>query len=542
TNDDWFFGGAWDQHKVVARELDFETRAEAVTWVGAGNVRRNGVVFYAAGFAYMFDSGTTAITDMSGVKPALNTYPDHFGANVTPGTTLVGAYINSAIQYIKGLGGGVVHFTADTYLTDETILIDRNITLAGNGWYFVNDYIDDAAVIRGSVIKQADAANVTVVKILSDQADNVSGSFPRIHGGVRDIAIHGNRSEKQGPSNTDLNSTGHGVDCQGVSYVTLTDVLLFRCPEVGFKMQSHDYADGNGVRSCNNISLTRVVSTSNAGNGFDLFGGDSQFAQLVAGYNGGVGVTGNAGPIVSARVWNNQDHGMSLSGAMLVSSAVVYDNKNSGINISGEGISLDACRIYGNAVAASATVSETCGVFLTSTANDISITDCVINNETTTTQIRGITCLTSGVRVILDGNRVEGNTTSDVFLTDYTVARLHGDTGSTAVRHVGFTMAGGISQSGEIVSDKSGSGTVNTSASTLFNADTDGAVWKLVLAHAGGSISAEATISGDAATPLIISQASAGATTVTFSVSGTDIQAVTAAGSYTSNWSAMRLV
>lgn len=131
TEADWFIGGEFDQHNVVARELDFATRAEAVTWIAAHVNRRDGVVFAAAGFLYEFKAGASDITDLSGVIPFGHVYPDHFGENITPGTTNMKGKIDQAIAYTSD-----IHFGSGVYLVSTSIDITATCHFDGGSSLF----------------------------------------------------------------------------------------------------------------------------------------------------------------------------------------------------------------------------------------------------------------------------------------------------------------------------------------------------------------------------------------------------------------------
>jgi hypothetical protein len=163
--------------------------------------------------------------------------------------------------------------------------------------------------------------------------------------------------------------------------------------------------------------------------------------------------------------------------------------------------------------------------------------------------------------VMFDGNNTQNSTTSgDVYLIGdgHTVTGTSHSGGGANGYTVRLTSSSkncqvsGINQRNSTAKSVTDTGThnvvplsggivIDTTAKTLFDVGEEGAVWEVFIAHAGGTNSAHAVVSGDSATPLIISQSSAGTAAVTFSISGTSLQVVST-GPLTSNWSAKKIV
>lgn len=120
-------GGTGATTAKAAREglnlpLHFETRAAFVTWVGAGNTANDGTTAIAAGFMYEADSSASGISDLAGWKPYGEAYADHWGQNVTPGTTDMTSAINAAFTAMSGTDRGV-RFRGGAYAVSSTISV-----------------------------------------------------------------------------------------------------------------------------------------------------------------------------------------------------------------------------------------------------------------------------------------------------------------------------------------------------------------------------------------------------------------------------------
>ena len=79
--------------------LPFPTRADMLVWIAAGGTAPEGSIATDGTVFYIASTGATAIADLPGWLPFLYVSPDHFATNTTPGTTDMGAAINSALSY-----------------------------------------------------------------------------------------------------------------------------------------------------------------------------------------------------------------------------------------------------------------------------------------------------------------------------------------------------------------------------------------------------------------------------------------------------------
>ena len=491
--------------------------------------------------------GTDPIADLAGWAPFGDVYPDHFAENTTPGTTDMITAIQAAIDYVAdAFGGGVVHFTYNRYAISSTIQHKRAVYLRGRGYFFNNDYVASTDTLTGSCLFVLAGSNCDALLVRADVSDLSGSSFPRQYGGIENMAVHGNKSQSNSRTATDLNSTGNGILIQGVSYFDMKDVLTYRCAEDGVATESYDYGDGNGARSCNNLHWSDIRAIHNAGNGYSVFAGDSHFSQIVGGYNGLDGWNGNGQPLSTALFWNNGRRGITVSssndGANL-SGVRAYDNAHSGIYLSsGDYHQLIGCASFDNGQAETGVAAEEAGVVIAGTADKITMVGCEIAPHGDTTQLRGIYSTITGLDLTLGSNRISGHATADLSLSDFSGVKLHGDTGSNIATHPGFALTSDILQNGNVVYDAGASSvTINTAGSNLFDAGTNGAMWLVVVAHAGGAQAGHAFVLGDATTPLIISQDTGGGQTVTFSVSSTTIRATAGTSNFTGSWRAMRL-
>jgi hypothetical protein len=93
------FSNAWYIDVMPEEGLSWETRAELVEDVAAGMNLPDGAVVSAAGVQYVADSTTTAISDLPGWLPFGDVTPNHWGQNVTPGTTDMRDAIYGAVMY-----------------------------------------------------------------------------------------------------------------------------------------------------------------------------------------------------------------------------------------------------------------------------------------------------------------------------------------------------------------------------------------------------------------------------------------------------------
>lgn len=128
----------------------YETRAEAVAAIAGGLSIPDGGVLSAAGVMYLADDGSTGISDMLGFAPFGDVTPDHFGENLTQGTTDMQSAAQAAVNYLEGIGGGV--------------LLHRS----GFGYYY-----GSTVTVGGSDIQiHAHGARITAAATLGPEAQN----------------------------------------------------------------------------------------------------------------------------------------------------------------------------------------------------------------------------------------------------------------------------------------------------------------------------------------------------------------------------------
>jgi hypothetical protein len=94
----------------------------------------------------------------------------------------------------------------------------------------------------------------------------------------------------------------------------------------------------------------------------------------------------------------------------------------------------------------------------------------------------------------------------------------------------------------QIATNQNTSIAVQVTPTTLFAPNIDGAVWHVYLAHNAGNTVAECVVRGSSTAPGILRQSTEGARTVTFSISGTNLQAALDSSSITASYYAYRVV
>ena len=291
---------------------------------------------------------------------------DDFGANTVPGVTDMTGAVRDAVEYIAAIGGGIVYGLSADYLLTDTITVMSNVMFEGAGYAFANDYVDDGVIRRGSWFTVPAGFNRNMFRFTSSTSGFDATGYPRIHAGIARFGLHGNRTAKYDLGQTDLNATGSCVFLDGVSYVSLEDVCLFRAAEHGVEMGTRDYGGAIGPKSSNNNHLSNVVALQNGLDGFRMFGGDCLLTGLIGGANGRDGFNGNAGPLNGGRMWNNERYGVALQGltvidgvpplkggalgfGVAINGVEIYDNGDSGVGLlSGSGHLVDGNRIYDN--------------------------------------------------------------------------------------------------------------------------------------------------------------------------------------------------
>lgn len=271
--------------------------------------------------------------------------------------------LKAAVAYLTANGGGVIRVPRGTFYLSDTITITAPIWIHGQHAHFRNDYTDDPTLL-GSWLKAAPGMNKDMIRFTGDPALIAAGEYPRIHAGMRDIGINGNRSMDPDPSANDLNQEGSGIVMDGASYVDLIGVKIFRCAEHGVVSRTRNYGGTIGPRTTNNVTMDDVTSLGNGLDGFNMFGGDSKFSSLVGGYNGRDGYNGGMGPISGSRFWNNLRFGVIAQGFGLgLSSSEIYDNAKTGVLLSsGSGHVITANKIYDNGRDGTGTGNDRAGV------------------------------------------------------------------------------------------------------------------------------------------------------------------------------------
>ena len=406
--------------------------------------------------AYIRDPGGTALTTADGAtwSPDGDVYPDHWSENAAPGTTDMTAAIKASIAHVKAAGGGVVHLASVGHLVSDTILIEGNVLLRGEGGGWKNDYIDGQLLLFGCWMTVAPGMNKDVVVIRDDISTLVGSSYPRAFGGVRGFVVHGNRDSRYAPGvgYTANNNAGCGVSMQGVSYAICRDMGIIRCAEHGIEAVSYDYGDGNGPRSCNNLIVMDNVSVQNEGKGYDLYGGDSIFENLVGGHNGSHGAALGMGPLTGGRFWNNAGAGVVLSGniGVRLGNVISYDNEKQGVYVFnggnhhiGSGVT-----VYDNGRGASGVASEQAGIVIGSSVSSVVIDGATVFDNGAGTQLRGIYTAASGPRIVLGSNDIHSHATADVDIADWSTVYMHGVAGGGSASHPGFHATGPIALDG----------------------------------------------------------------------------------------------
>jgi hypothetical protein len=371
------------------------------------------------------------------------------------------AAIQAAISQVLSSGGGTVDFPAGTYLVSATIVVPQAVILRGQGCQYRQLYSSSAFSVSGSWLKLAAGSNVSVIEASYVGGTPASPDAVRHEGGLESIGVWGNRSDNFSPLVRDSNTAGHGIHIRGVSGFRLNDVIVARCAESGVQMNSQDY--GAGVISPNNMLWGNVKSLSNYGNGFTLSGGDSQFGQIVAGFNGGAGVASSAGGsvLVGAMAWNNFVNGFVFTNAeMNVVGCHSYDNQSNGFLVTAtvadsmKGFVLSGCRAARNGVDATLDDTQRNGFVVGVLAKNVAISGCVADGAPQTveqpqTQQRGFYILNTTNPIILEGCLSFDHVLNDLVIDNYANLALHTSpvqpsSNSTQSTHSGFTAGSSI--------------------------------------------------------------------------------------------------
>lgn len=244
---------------VDARQnLTFTTRQGLVDFKTNGGAAPNGAVTWAGGLPYLWDSTSTAISDIAGVKPYGRVYVNHFGENTTPGTTDTTTLFTQARDYLNANGGGTAFIQDGTYLvTDQstapTTWDDRIcIHVTQNNIFFE---AEDGA---RPIVKLGDNENAHVFKFGSRQGSDV-GLISVDNCGLRGVEIDGNRANQNAPTPTDWHGAGVDVN-DGSSRVVIEDCYIHDTIYYGIGFQRE------GFKNC---EIRRVLLEDLGADGID---------------------------------------------------------------------------------------------------------------------------------------------------------------------------------------------------------------------------------------------------------------------------------
>lgn len=268
--------------------------------------------------------------------------------------------LQAALDHVYDRGGGVVEVGPQNYLTSKTLRVWQRCYLQGVAAAFENQYSATLARPRGSCIYLATGANCDLLSfemrlyesggVLYEVGTGrrIEGSYYRHHGGATKIIAWGNRDVSGAlPTLQSRNWAGSGFTVRGCHYIKLHEVIGMFCGDYGFDVGSNDY--GLGTVSSNNVEMSKCIALSNVNNGFNLFGGDSTFHQLVAGFNGQDGiVNGMSSPLIGCNSWNNLRHGIRYEGATDRGGQANTGNYSYDNDACGYVISSDICALSGN--------------------------------------------------------------------------------------------------------------------------------------------------------------------------------------------------
>ena len=349
------------------------------------------------------------------------------------------AAILRAIDWL-GVGGGRLLYRSRRYLVSQTILTPYPILHEGCGYKFLNDYTS-SMVMRGTVIEAAPGTNDHLMVFRAGADPDYSAGYPRLFAGMRGILVHGNKSASASPTAVDLNATGDGIRAEGVSYLDLKNVAVFRSAGLGVRALSHDYGDGEGARSCNNLDFEQVLAIQNAGGGFSVSGGDSLVRSLIAGNNGATGISVSGGiELWNSRAWNNLNHGIAVGGPnVTVSENLSYDNEGSGFVFNSlTKSSVLNNQAFDNGVDVSGGTTDKVGFVFGSGCDEILFDGNKAAAKNRTTQLYGMYSNVAGIRITLGDNDIAGNT-SAYNVSDWSNIRHHTSVpASQPLLHPGF--------------------------------------------------------------------------------------------------------
>ena len=108
----------------------FDTRADLVAWISAGNVPVSGREYRAGGLSYIGATGATAISDLPGLlPPALSVRLEQFGS--VSGDCA--ATWTAAMDYLESAGGGTIDLVPGPVYSMTPVTFASNVTLQMNG-------------------------------------------------------------------------------------------------------------------------------------------------------------------------------------------------------------------------------------------------------------------------------------------------------------------------------------------------------------------------------------------------------------------------
>lgn len=188
---------------------------------------------------------------------ALDFIPVSMHAAILAGTSTddVTTYLQSAIDYLGGLGGG--RLLLGDGLFNITAKLDvpwSNVIIEGNGCGYYS--ADGIAAVRASARTRifwnttAPAAGVPMIDFRTRATRRSDG-----RGALRDVMLDGNMTARI------------GVALTSYSHANLSDVFVYACTEDGFLCRTADYDLVAGAGASQNHVLTRVAVASYGGSG-----------------------------------------------------------------------------------------------------------------------------------------------------------------------------------------------------------------------------------------------------------------------------------
>jgi hypothetical protein len=249
---------------------------------------------------------------------------------------------------------------------------------------------------------------------------------------------------------------------QGSRYVQLEDVAAMYCAGHGIETVSYDY--GLGALTTNNSLWRSVSSLSNAGNGYALSGGDSEFAQMHAGFNAlnGFSLSLNNCMVNGCFAWNNWLDGFNYTGSSVGTSTLVgcrsYDNSANGFKLGTCGqVLLSGCQGHNNGRdtngAAVPADTERANFHVAATAQGAMLNDCYAVSSGLYSHY-GFFINNTTYEVMLDGARAAAHLTSDFYVNDESKLTVHYTSGSGVEPiHPGFKAGAAIHKNNSAVTN-----------------------------------------------------------------------------------------